>query len=112
MGWSGRCESRIPVYGITAPVMTSISRGHSSGSSGAFRNGPIPHVLAGPLTEVRFEVLHGQRFQRLPASPNPPNPRIHRVPESNPLLIAAGFPETDVAVPWLGGKRLHFNFGS
>ena len=24
----------------------------------------------------------------------------------NPLLIAAGFDETDVAVPWLGGKRL------
>ena len=29
----------------------------------------------------------------------------------NPLLIAAGFPQTDVPVPWLG-KRLHFSFGS
>ncbi len=24
----------------------------------------------------------------------------------NPLLVAAGFDKTDVAVPWLGGKRL------
>jgi hypothetical protein len=30
----------------------------------------------------------------------------------NPLLIAAGFPDTAVAVPWLGGKRLRFEFGS
>lgn len=30
----------------------------------------------------------------------------------NPLLIAAGFPDTDLAVPWLRGKRLHFKFGS
>jgi len=30
----------------------------------------------------------------------------------NPLLIAAGILETDVAVSWLGGKRLHFRFGS
>ncbi|MBI5016793.1 MAG: hypothetical protein HZB55_15075 [Deltaproteobacteria bacterium] len=30
----------------------------------------------------------------------------------NPLLIAAGFPATDVSVPWLGGKRLRFEFES
>jgi Transposase DDE domain len=29
----------------------------------------------------------------------------------NPLLVAAGFDTTDVAVPWLGGKRLHLIFG-
>lgn len=29
----------------------------------------------------------------------------------NPLLIAAGFDRTDVAVPWLGGKRLRLVFG-
>jgi hypothetical protein len=30
----------------------------------------------------------------------------------NPLLIAADFPQTDIPVPWLGAKRLHFSFGS
>jgi hypothetical protein len=39
------------------------------------------------LTEERIEV----RFQR----------RAH-----NPLLLAAGFDKTDVAIPWLGNKRL------
>jgi hypothetical protein len=29
----------------------------------------------------------------------------------NPLLIAAGFDTTDVAVPWLGSKRLRLAFG-
>ena len=29
----------------------------------------------------------------------------------NPLLIAAGFDSTNVAVPWLGGKRLRLVFG-
>jgi len=29
----------------------------------------------------------------------------------NPLLLAAGFDKTDVAVPWLGGKRLRLVFG-
>jgi hypothetical protein len=29
----------------------------------------------------------------------------------NPLLVAAGFDATDVAVPWLGGKRLRLVFG-
>lgn len=29
----------------------------------------------------------------------------------NPLLVAAGFDETDVKVPWLGGKRLRLGFG-
>ncbi len=29
----------------------------------------------------------------------------------NPLLLAAGFAETDVAIPWLGGKRLQLIFG-
>jgi Transposase DDE domain len=29
----------------------------------------------------------------------------------NPLLIAAGFDATDVAIPWLGGKRLRLVFG-
>jgi Transposase DDE domain len=29
----------------------------------------------------------------------------------NPLLIAAGFDTTDVAVPWLGGKRLRLSLG-
>ena len=29
----------------------------------------------------------------------------------NPLLIAAGFADTDVPVPWLGGKRLNLMFG-
>ncbi len=29
----------------------------------------------------------------------------------NPLLIAAGFDKTDVAIPWLGGKRLRLVFG-
>jgi hypothetical protein len=29
----------------------------------------------------------------------------------NPLLVAAGFDKTDVAVPWLGGKRLRLVFG-
>lgn len=29
----------------------------------------------------------------------------------NPLLLAAGFAETDVEVPWLGGKRLRLIFG-
>jgi hypothetical protein len=29
----------------------------------------------------------------------------------NPLLIAAGFHETDIRVPWLGGKRLQLVFG-
>jgi len=29
----------------------------------------------------------------------------------NPLLIAAGFANTNVPVPWLGGKRLRLVFG-
>jgi len=29
----------------------------------------------------------------------------------NPLLLEAGFQHTDVAVPWLGGKRLRLTFG-
>ncbi len=29
----------------------------------------------------------------------------------NPLLLAAGFADTDDAVPWLGGKRLRLTFG-
>jgi hypothetical protein len=29
----------------------------------------------------------------------------------NPLLLAAGFGETDVAIPWLGKKRLRIDFG-
>jgi hypothetical protein len=29
----------------------------------------------------------------------------------NPLLVAAGFQETNVAIPWLGGKRLRLVFG-
>jgi len=29
----------------------------------------------------------------------------------NPLLIAAGYDKMDVAIPWLGGKRLRFVFG-
>ncbi len=29
----------------------------------------------------------------------------------NPLLLAAGFDKTDVAVPWLGNKRLRLIFG-
>lgn len=29
----------------------------------------------------------------------------------NPLLIAAGLAETDLAIPWLGRKRLQFIFG-
>jgi hypothetical protein len=44
------------------------------------------------ITEARIEV----RFQK----------RAH-----NPLLLAAGFDETDVAIPWLGGKRLRLIFG-
>jgi hypothetical protein len=29
----------------------------------------------------------------------------------NPLLLAAGFGATDIAIPWLGRKRLQFQFG-
>jgi hypothetical protein len=29
----------------------------------------------------------------------------------NPLLLAADFAKTDLAVPWLGGKHLHLVFG-
>jgi hypothetical protein len=29
----------------------------------------------------------------------------------NPLLVAAGFDNTNIAVPWLGGKRLRLVFG-
>ncbi len=29
----------------------------------------------------------------------------------NPLLIAAGFDQTDIVIPWLGGKRLRLVFG-
>ena len=29
----------------------------------------------------------------------------------NPLLIAANFDKTDIRVPWLGGKKIHFVFG-
>lgn len=29
----------------------------------------------------------------------------------NPLLVAAGFDATDIAIPWLGGKRLRLVFG-
>ena len=35
--------------------------------------------------------------------------RMHR-PAHNPLLIAAGFQNTDIAIPWLQGKRLRINF--
>jgi hypothetical protein len=44
------------------------------------------------ITEDQIEV----RFQR----------RAH-----NPLLLAAGFDKTDVAIPWLGSKRLRLIFG-
>src|SRR5512142_543176 len=30
---------------------------------------------------------------------------------NNPLLIAAGFPDTDATIPWVGGKRLRLVFG-
>jgi len=29
----------------------------------------------------------------------------------NPLLLGAGFGQTDVAIPWLGGRRLRLLFG-
>jgi len=29
----------------------------------------------------------------------------------NPLLVAAGFEKTDIRIPWLGNKRLQFQFG-
>jgi len=29
----------------------------------------------------------------------------------NPLLVAAGFDNTDIRIPWLGNKRLQFQFG-
>ncbi len=29
----------------------------------------------------------------------------------NPLLIAAGFDKTSIAVPWLGNKKLHIILG-
>jgi hypothetical protein len=29
----------------------------------------------------------------------------------NPLLVAAGFPTTDIRIPWLGNRRLQFQFG-
>ena len=29
----------------------------------------------------------------------------------NPLLLAAGYAETDARIPWLGGKRLSLTFG-
>lgn len=29
----------------------------------------------------------------------------------NPLLLAAGFDKTDIQVPWLKGKKIHFVFG-
>ena len=29
----------------------------------------------------------------------------------NPLLLAAGFDQTDTPIPWLAGKRLRFAFG-
>ena len=44
------------------------------------------------ITEKEIQV----RFQR----------RAH-----NPLLIAAGFDQTDVAIPWLNNKHLRFVFG-
>ena len=29
----------------------------------------------------------------------------------NPLLVAAGFDTTDIRIPWLGNRRLQFQFG-
>jgi hypothetical protein len=29
----------------------------------------------------------------------------------NPLLVAAGFDKIDARIPWLGNKRLRFQFG-
>ena len=29
----------------------------------------------------------------------------------SPLLLAAGFPDTDIAVPWWNGRRLRLSFG-
>jgi len=29
----------------------------------------------------------------------------------NPLLVAAGFDGTDIRIPWLGNRRLQFQFG-
>ena len=29
----------------------------------------------------------------------------------NPLLVAAGLEATDITIPWLGDKRLRFQFG-
>jgi len=29
----------------------------------------------------------------------------------NPLLLSAGFAQTDVPVPWWGGRRLRLSFG-
>ncbi len=29
----------------------------------------------------------------------------------NPLLVAAGFGRTDVRIPWIGNRRLQFQFG-
>ena len=31
--------------------------------------------------------------------------------DHNPFLVAAGFDTTDIRIPWLGNRRLQFQFG-
>jgi hypothetical protein len=69
-----------------------IGNGYTSAKSRHIFNDFIDASATVELTSDTIEV----RFQK----------RAH-----NPLLLAAGFGETDVRIPWLGGKRLRLRFG-
>jgi hypothetical protein len=69
-----------------------IGRGYEHAKSRHLFRDFIDASAAITITEDQIEV----RFQR----------RAH-----NPLLLAAGFDKTDVAIPWLGSKRLRLIFG-
>jgi hypothetical protein len=88
------CDLQLTLMGSSLYRLLGVSIGHgyeSAKSRQLFRD--FIDASAG-ITINEEEVV--VRFQR----------RAH-----NPLLVAAGFHKTDIAVPWLGGKRLRLVFG-
>lgn len=69
-----------------------IGRGYQTAKAQHIFRDLVDATAAVRITENEIQV----RFQK----------RAH-----NPLLIAAGFPKTDIRVPWLGNKRLQLIFG-
>ena len=76
--------------------------------------------LARPLLHALDpEDAHGLAIKMLKFVPLPPASRddkrlatrVFGLNFPNPVGLAAGFDKTDIRIPWLGNKRLQFQFG-